>query len=163
MAKTRGDNATGDLFGEFVPVRRQEPLAPALDLKRGIATVMGAAIRDSGKSTAVIAAEMTELLGDDEIITTAQLYAYTSEARTSHTISIVRWIAFVRATGQLWVWDWLLKAEGLVVLQGAEALHVEASMAEAQARQLQQRARRLRAVAPLEFSIKQPPSGRRGK
>lgn len=140
-----------DLFDgpAYFPVRAPSELPPALDLKRAFATAMGEAVRVSGLGVPVIAAKMTEILVDDEV-TPAQLYAYTSEARTSHTISIVRWIAFVRATGCNWLWDFVLKNEGLIVLQGEEALHAEASLLEKQARDMLQRAKGMRADAPLK-------------
>lgn len=157
MVKARGDTQTGDLFatGQYFPVRRPATLPRALDLKRAFATAMGEAVRASGKTVPVIAAEMSEILVDDDV-TTSQLYAYTSESRTSHTISIVRWIAFVRATGCDWLWDFILHNEGLIVLKGEEALHAEASLLERQGRDLIQRAKAAREAAPLEVHFRKP-------
>ncbi|MFD3263360.1 hypothetical protein [Phenylobacterium ferrooxidans] len=157
MVKAKGDTRTGDLFsaGQYFPVRQPSTLPTSLDLKRAFATAMGEAVRTSGKTVPVIAAEMSEILVDDEV-TTAQLYAYTSESRTSHTISIVRWIAFVRATGCDWLWDFILRNEGLIVLKGEEALHAEASLLERQGHELLRRAKQAREAAPLEVQFRKP-------
>ncbi|MFN3513424.1 MAG: hypothetical protein ACK41C_10285 [Phenylobacterium sp.] len=156
MAKARGDNRTGDLFeGTYFPVRAPSDLPRALDMKRAIAVAMGEALRTCGKGAAVVAAEMSELLGDDEV-TKAQLYAYTAESRTSHTISIVRWIAFVRATGCNWLWDFILKDEGLIVLEGEEAHLAEAALIEKQIEQLKRKARAHREAAPFQTQFRKP-------
>lgn len=157
MAKARGDTDTRDLFGEgsYFPVRTPSTLPKALDMKRGIATAMGEAVKQSGLGVPVIAALMTEMLVDDDV-TTSQLYAYTSEARTSHTISIVRWVAFVRATHCFWLWDYLLKDEGCIVLQGEEAHLAEATLLEKQAADLRTRAKRHREAAPITTEFRVP-------
>jgi len=155
LAKDRRDEMTGDLFSveRLFPVKATVDMPRALDMKRQVSRIMSQAMRECGKTAGVIAAEMSELLGEDDIVTTAQLYAYTSEARVSHTISIVRWKAFVRATGCVWLWWELLHDEGLIVLQGEEALHAQASLAEKHGRDLLEQAKRLRAAAPMEIRV----------
>ncbi len=161
MSKGRHrDPAQGDLFGgtgQFFPVRTPKDLPRSLDMKREFAVIMGEAIRRSGKTAAEVAAEMTRILGDD-VVTTAQLNAYTAESRTSHTISIVRWIAFVRATGSNWPWDFILKNEGLIVLEGAEARLAEVTLLELRAKALLDQAKAVRAAAPvtLQFRSQRP-------
>lgn len=157
MAKRSHDPDQGDLFGgvEYFPVRAPSTLRPGLDLKREFAQAMGLAIRESGKTAPVIAALMSDLLVD-EVVTTAQLNAYTSEARTTHTISIVRWIAFVRATEQVWLWDWILRREGLAVFEGKEALLAEAALKEKQGRELIAQAKATLARAPMNISFRKP-------
>jgi hypothetical protein len=159
MAKARGDDATGDLFhGESLfPVVRPVDMPRALDLKRQISVSMMEAVRASGKTIPVIAMEMSELLGDEEV-TGQQLYAYTSQSKVSHTISIVRWIAFVRATGAPWLWADIVRDEGLVVFSGEDALHAQASLARKQGQALLERAKRLEAAAPMQVRM---PRGRR--
>jgi hypothetical protein len=162
VVKVKGDTLTGDLFAAgktWFPVRQPMALPQSMDMKRNIATAMGAAIESCGKTRAVIAAEMTEILGDDEV-TTAQLFAYTAESKTSHTINIVRWIAFVRATGADWLWDHILRNEGMIVLKGEEAMHAEASLLQRQAKNLQDRARALQQAAPLEVHFRKPTGSR---
>ncbi|ODT57009.1 MAG: hypothetical protein ABS77_13400 [Phenylobacterium sp. SCN 69-14] len=157
MARVRGDTSTGDLFGEgtYFPVRAPIDLPKSMDMKRNLATAMAEAIRMSGFRTPVVAALMTEILGDDEV-TPAQLYAYTSEARTTHTISIIRFKAFVRATQCFWLWDHLLQDEGCIVLQGEEALLAEATLKEKQAQRLLAEAKAAREAAPITTEFRVP-------
>lgn len=154
MARSRGDAHTADLFAvdRLFPVRAPAELARALDFNRRVAAAMSEAIRESGRSRAHVAAEMTELLGyaDGGEVTVSQLNAYTATSRETHTISLVRWKAFVRATGCVWLWEIVLDGEGLTLLQGEEALHAQASLAEKQGRALLDQARALRQAAPVE-------------
>ena len=154
MAKARGDSQTGDLFdvARVWPVKAPRTLPRALDMKRQISMSMMEAIRESGKTVPVIAAEMSELMGDDEV-TALQLYAYTAPSKTTHNISLVRFIAFVRATGCRWLWDVCLQDEGLIILQGEEALHAQASLAEKHGRALLDQAKRLRGQATLKVQV----------
>lgn len=154
MAKARGDTRTGELFDveRVWPVKAPRSLPRALDMKRQISMSMMEAIRESGKTVPIIAAEMSDLLGDDEV-TTQQLYAYTSASKTTHNISLVRFIAFVRATGCLWLWDVCLHDDGVLLLQGEEARHAQASLAEAHGRELLAQAKRLRRQAPLQVRV----------
>jgi hypothetical protein len=155
MGKRAKDTLTGDLFDvtERFPIHAPRSMLPALDMKAALARAMGEAVAESGKTRPMIAAIMSELLGDDEV-TGSQLYAYTAESRTSHTISIVRWIAFVRATGATWLWEMILAGEGLTVLQGAEALHAQASLAEKRGQELLAQAKQLRREAPIQVPIR---------
>ncbi|CAN5612927.1 hypothetical protein BH10PSE5_BH10PSE5_01570 [soil metagenome] len=155
VVKARGDTHTGDLFGAtFYPVRSPAQLPKSLDQKRDIAVAMGEAMRQCGKGAHIIAAEMSELLGDDDVVTKSQLYAYTAESRTSHTISIVRFKAFVRATGASWLWDWLLKDEGFIVLEGEEAHLANATLLEKQAQELMAQAKVHRSAAPVKANFR---------
>ena len=153
MAKARGDQHTNDLFDveRFFPVRAPADLPRALDFNRQIATAMSEAIRESGKPRTQVAAEMTELLGYvDTEVTVAQLNAYTACSRESHTISLVRFKAFVRATGCCWLWEVMLEGEGLTLLQGEEALHAQAGLARKKGQDLLAQARELLRDAPVE-------------
>lgn len=155
MTKARGDRDTQDMFDgdRLFPVRAPETLPRALDFNRRLATAMSEAIRECGKTRAEIAAEMTEILGyEDSEVSVAQLNAYTSAARETHTISVVRTKAFIRATGCVWLWEIVLDGEGLTLLQGEEALHAQASFAEKQAAELIKKAKRLREGAPVQVS-----------
>jgi hypothetical protein len=102
---------------------------------------------------------MTEILGyeDDNCVTLSMLNAYTSAARETHTISLVRFVAFVRVTGCTWLWDVVLHPEGLVVLQGEEALHAQASLLEKQGREMLEAAAAARNAAPATVRV---PRGR---
>lgn len=149
MAKARGDDQTGDLFadGSIFPVRKVLPMRPASRLKLDLATAMGEALRVCGDTGHVIAAKMSELLGDDQV-TAAQLYAYTAPSRPSHTISLIRFKAFVRATGADWLWDHMLRDEGAIILRGDEALLAESAIMEKRGRALIARSKAALAMAP---------------
>jgi len=155
VARRAPDPNQSDLFDrvEFFPVRTEQTRMGSTDLKRQVATMMGEAIRTCGMTAPQIAAEMTRVLRDD-VVTPAQLYAYTAESRTTHTISIVRWIAFVRATGCTWLWDFMLKEDGLLVLEGEEALLAEATLLELRGQKLIAQARQVRARAPSNPSFR---------
>jgi hypothetical protein len=160
MTKAKRDQRQRDLFevAEMVPVLAPRTLPRALDFNRQICMAMSEAIRECRKSREAIAAEMTQILGyEDSSITVAQLNAYTSAARETHTISLVRFVAFVRVTGCTWLWDVVLHPEGLVVLQGEEALHAQASLLEKQGRELLEAADVARRAAPSKVRV---PRGR---
>ncbi|HVY34345.1 MAG TPA: hypothetical protein VG960_07965 [Caulobacteraceae bacterium] len=154
MAKHKADQATADLFDHqrLFPVKAPQTLARALDFNRRICSAMSEAIKDSGLTREAICHRMTEILGyeEDTVVTIAQLNAYTSAARETHTISLVRWVAFVRATGCLWLWEVVLHDEGLTLLQGEEALLAQATLAEKRGQELLAEAKRLRTAAPLK-------------
>lgn len=161
MSKRARHPDQGDLFDvqHLFPVRAPNTLPRALDFNRRLAIAMAEAIRLSPKSREAIAEEMTAILGyEDGSVTVSMLNAYTSAARETHTISLVRFIAFVRATGCTWLWDEVLHDEGLIILQGAEALHAQASLLEKQGRELLERAEVARQAAPSEVRV---PRGRR--
>ena len=154
MVKTRGDTKTTDLFDvqELFPVHAPRTLPKALDFNRSVAMAMREAIKESGKTNDQVAAEMTELLAyeDDKEVTGAQLYAYTAASRETHTVSLVRFKAFVRATGCTWLWEIVLEGEGLTLLQGEEAKHAQASYARKMAGHYLAQAKQLEAEAPVE-------------
>jgi len=161
MAKGKRDQHQRDLFevAEMVPVLAPLTLPRALDFNRQISMAMSEAIRECRKSREAIAHEMTEILGyeDDNRVTLPMLNAYTSVARETHTISLVRFVAFVRVTGCTWLWDVVLHPEGLLVLQGEEALHAQAGLLEKQGRELLEQADAARRAAPSKVRV---PRGR---
>lgn len=149
-----------DLFevANLFPVRAPSTLPRALDFNRKLAAAMSEAIRVCGRTRESICAEMTAILGyEDASVTIAQLNAYTSTARETHTISLVRFLAFARATGCVWLWDVVLHDEGLTLMEGAEALHAQASLAEKRGRELLEQAEVLRRAAPSTVRV---PRGR---
>ncbi len=162
MAKAKGDMDTADLFagGSFYPVRTPQALNGGNDQKRDIATAMGEAIRMCGKPRARICVEMSMALGGEDIVTEAQLNAYTAESRTTHNISLVRFRAFVRATGCNWLWDHVLKDEGLIILEGEEAHLANAALLEMQAKEMMRMAEAAKRAAPIQAQFRKPRGGR---
>ncbi|PZR30320.1 hypothetical protein [Caulobacter segnis] len=155
MAKRIRDEQTLDLFEHkhLFPVETPRELGSALDFNSTLSRAMSRALdeaREHGRDRYDVAARMSEILGQE--VSKGMLDAYTSTARDTHTISAVRFKAFVRATGCLWLWKVYLDGEGLTLLMGEEALHAQASLAEKRAKALLDEARQLRARAPLEIS-----------
>ncbi|MCY1648146.1 hypothetical protein OVA11_14070 [Caulobacter sp. SL161] len=155
MAKRTRDEQTLDLFqhAQLFPVETPRELGSALDFNAKLAQAMSRALdeaREGGRDRHEVASRMSEILGQD--VSKGMIDAYTSQARETHTISAVRFKAFVRATGCLWLWSVYLDGEGLTLLMGEEALHAQASLAEKRAKALLEEARQLRARAPLEIS-----------
>lgn len=156
MAKDRRrDDRTLDLFEHkhLFPVEAPRELGSALDFNGKLSQAMSRALdeaRDNGSDRYEIARRMSLILGQD--VSKGMIDAYTSQARDTHTISAVRFKAFVRATGCIWLWNVYLDGEGLTILMGEEALHAQASLAEKRAKALLEEARQLRARAPLNIA-----------
>lgn len=160
MSKAR-DPKQADLFElrEAYPVLEPTDLRPATDFNRQLANDMAAAIRQSGKARDEIADEMTRYLGyEDNRITVAQLNAYTSAARETHTISVVRMRAFVRATGANWLWKRILADDGLTILEPGEAHFARAAILQKQGEQMLAAAKAELDLAPVTVRV---PRGRR--
>lgn len=155
MAKDRRDRATSDLFehARLFPVETPRELEKAIDFNARIAQAMSRACREAaehGIDRDDIARRMTAILGVE--VTLHMVNAYTSQARETHTISLVRFVAFARATGCIWLWSVVLEGEGLTLLQGEEALLAQATLAEQRGRALLDEAKRLKAAAPIHIN-----------
>ncbi|MGM5088033.1 hypothetical protein ACD589_15215 [Rhizobium sp. 814_E9_N1_1] len=106
-----------------------EPLFPVrhavvtIDIERfrsKLKRAMAQAIRECPHSREVVAARMAQYLGLPNLSKTT-LDAYTAESKNTHDISLVRFKAFIRATGALWLWDLIVSEDGLTMLEGDEA------------------------------------------
>lgn len=118
----RAPEPQGDLFDyaeQLFPVRRPAETVRPVDLSLRIKTAMGQALKECPDNAGVIAAQMTEILGRK--ISTDTLYTFTAQSKTDRHISLIEFVAFVRATGAIGLWDILVEDDGLVVLQGREA------------------------------------------
>lgn len=122
------DTRQGDLFAHAVlfPVRRPVEFARPVDLSLRIKTLMGRALKECPDSASIVAARIAEMTGRD--LSADALYAYTAPTKPEHDIGVTRFVAFVRATGALWLWDELVRDDGLVVLQEREALFAQAGL-----------------------------------
>jgi len=147
----RPEPAHDDLFthAELYPVRAPQDSLRPVDLSLRVKTAMGRALAECPDSAAVVAARMSELTG--RTITTDALYAYTAPSKPDHDISIVRFIAFVRATGATWLWDLLVHDDGLVVMEGREAHLAQLGLMRQQQRQLGE------AIRSIERDLQQRP------
>jgi hypothetical protein len=134
-----------DLFSTAAfPVR--EAVA-TLDLDRFRARIkraMATAIRQCPDSREVIAARMAAYLG----LTTfsrATLDAYTAESKP-HDPTLPRFKAFVKATGAMWLWDEVVRDDGLTILSGDEARLAEIALLQQEQRELAAKLKSLRAL-----------------
>lgn len=154
MAKASKHPDQVDLFDtrDAFPVRAPSELLRARDFNRRMATAMGQAIKECGKPREAIAEAMTLQLDYDEgEVSVAMINAYTAPSRDTHNISLVRFIAFVRATGCTWLWDVVLHDEGLEILEGSEAVLARAALKRKQAEQLMAEASELLEAAPAQI------------
>ncbi|MBO6553229.1 MAG: hypothetical protein JJ926_03955 [Roseitalea sp.] len=110
-----------DLF--HVPVyqsREPSQAIACIDFASQLARDMSRALKQCPYDRHEVAMRMAQALGQDDF-SKATLDAYTSEAKGSHQISLVRFKAFVRATEQYWLWDAVVADDGLTMLEGDEA------------------------------------------
>jgi hypothetical protein len=134
----------GNLFdaAELYPVRMPEAILRPIDLNLRIKTAMGRALKECPDSVSVVAARMSELTGRE--ITVDALYAYTAPSKPDHDIGIVRFVAFVRATSAMWLWNLLVEEDGLIVLQGREAYLAQLGLMQQEHDRLSEDIRRLK-------------------
>ncbi len=102
------------------PVRSATDQLDIEKFRSRIKRAMARAIRECPHDRSVIAARMAQYLGLPTI-SRATLDAYTAESKP-HDPSLSRFKAFVRATGAYWLWDEVIKDDGLTLLAGEEAL-----------------------------------------
>lgn len=149
------DEHTADLFdhAEVFPVETPRDLQTALDYNTRIAHAMARALQEVaeyGVTRKEICDRITAMLGLTKPLTVDMLNGYTAQSRETHTISLVRFKAFVRATGCLWLWKEALDGDGLTLLQGEEAVHAQISLMETRARALMEEVKALKQTAPLQ-------------
>lgn len=135
-----------DLFA--TPVFESRSPLPAIDVDRfrlRMKSAMAEAIRASGRDRIAIAASMARYLGVGTF-SKAQLDNYTSPAKTGHDITLLRFKALVRATGQFELWDTAVCDDGLTILQGDEARLAEIARLQQEQKALAQQLKVLRAV-----------------
>jgi hypothetical protein len=126
------------------PVR--EPVG-TLDIERfrsRLKRSMAEAIRQCPHDRAIIAARMAQYLGLPSI-SRSVLDAYTAESKP-HDPTLPRFKAFVKATGAVWLWDEIVKDDGLTLLQGDEAMLAEIALLQQQQREIAVKLKELRSV-----------------
>jgi hypothetical protein len=118
---TKPDPAQADFFAEPVyPTRSPVERIDIDGFRRRLKRAMARAIRECRYDRPTIAARMATYLGLPSV-SKASLDAYTAESKEGHDVSLVRFKAFVRATGAVWLWDVIVSDDGLLLLQGDEA------------------------------------------
>ncbi len=146
MAKRRGDNATLDLFAEhdLFPVRVPSDLPRAMDFRAKLSSAISRAMKESPDSRAQIAADMSEILGED--LSVHMLNNYASPGKDAHDISVVRLKALIRATEAHWLWEVALEGEGLTLMQGPEAIYAQLGLAQRKAAEATEQVKRLKGI-----------------
>lgn len=135
-----------DLFAAPVfPVRAPVEQIDIARLRARLKRAMARAIRECPYDRAEVAARMARYLGQASISKVA-LDAYTAESKETHDISLVRFKAFVRATGAIWLWDELVSDDGLTILQGDEARLAEIGHWQQEQEAIKAKLKALRAV-----------------
>lgn len=141
-----------DFFREPVyPVREQTPINIER-FRANLKRAMARALRESPYERSIVAARMAQILGLPSI-SKATIDAYTAESKTVD-ISVPRFKAFVRATGANWLWDEVVKDDGLLLLEGEEAMLAEEA-------RLRQEIKRLN--SELRVMLRKPVEVKRGR
>lgn len=142
-----------DLFADRVYPSRAPTTAVDVDRFRAkLKRAMSKAIRECPYDRHTVALRMGQQLGL-EAVSKATIDAYTAESKQGHDISLVRFAAFVRATGATWLWDVVVDEEGLTMLVGDEARLAEIALLQQEQRELSAKLKLLRSV-PVRISRK---------
>lgn len=123
-----------------------------------IKSAMGVALKECPDSAEIVAAKIATLTGKH--LSAHALYTFTKPSDIDHHISLPRFIAFVRVTGAYWLWDILLRPDGLTVMQGRSARLAELAMAERDRKALDARIRDIKREIDVE-PLSPPKRGRR--
>jgi hypothetical protein len=143
---TKTDPAQYDFFATALFPTRTPATTIDLDRFRGtLKRAMAQAIRECPHDRPVIAARMAQYLGLPDLSKTT-LDSYTAESKATHDISLLRFKAFVRATGAVWLWDLIVAEDGLTMLEGDEARLAEIARLQQEQRLLGAELKALRSV-----------------
>ena len=134
-----------DLFGDSsaFPVRVFIDCIDADKFRARLKRAMARAIRECPFDRAEIAARMSRYLATS--VTKGVLDAYTAESKTGHDITLLRFKAFVKASGATWLWDELVSDDGLTMMDGDETLLAEIAYWQEEQRRCASRLSELRA------------------
>ncbi|ENN94043.1 hypothetical protein BVtw_14500 [Bartonella vinsonii subsp. berkhoffii str. Tweed] len=133
----------------------REPVAQ-IDLERfrsHMKRAMARALRECRVERSVVAERMAHYLGIG-CLSKASLDAYVAESKQVD-ISLPRFKAFVRATEAFWLWDEVVREDGLLLLQGDEARLAEIARLQQEQREIAARLKAMRAT-PVRIKRGQP-------
>jgi hypothetical protein len=152
MPKRRPDLRQLALFSEpaeVYPARKSVELeGAAFDVR--IRSAMARALTECALSREQVTERMGAILGRP--VSENMLDAYTAESRPDHQVSLVRFWAFTRATGATWLWDELVRDDGLLVVSSEEGRLAELGLIDQQMRQLQERKTEIRKCGPVQIT-----------
>lgn len=109
-----------------------EGLLAGLDIY--VAGLVSRIVQDDARSQAEVAAAISAVLGDD--VSVDMLYAYAAPAKTSHNISVARFLALIVATKRSDALDALVTRIGCRVLEGEEFVLAQLGHVQAELRRL---------------------------
>ncbi len=112
------------------------------DIEREIALAVARILTEDDRPRIELAAAVSAVQG--VLISKAMLDAYAAPARTSHNISMGRFVALVAATRRYDVLNELLARIGAKIVVGEELIHLELGILEAQLASKRRRSRNLR-------------------
>lgn len=136
----------GDLFHAPVyPSRIASQTVDCTGFRSKLKRAMSRALKECPHDRAEVAMRMAVALGQD-CFSLAMLNAYTAESNDTHDISLVRFKAFVRATGATWLWDLIVADDGLTMLVGDEARLAEIARVQQERAALDERLRELKST-----------------
>ena len=128
MPRKPADPSQGDLFYEPVyPTRTATDALHMNGFRSRLKRAMSRALKECPYDRFEVATRMAQALEQDSF-SKAMLDAYTAESKEGHDISLYRFKAFVRATEQTWLWDFVVADDGLTMLVGDEARLAEAAL-----------------------------------
>lgn len=140
-----------DLFVEAVyPVRQAVEQVDMDRFRSRLKREMAKAIRQCPFDRQTIADRMAHYLSIAGV-SKGSLDAYTAESKTGHDISLIRFKAFVRATGAAWLWDVVVSDDGLLLLEGDEARLAEIARIQQERRAL---AAELKALQSIPVNVR---------
>lgn len=141
--------APADQFDLFhTPVYPSRIASQAVDctgFRSKMKRAMSQALKECPYDRAEVAMRMAIALGQDSF-SLATLNAYTAESNETHDVSLVRFKAFVRATGATWLWDMVVADDGLTMLVGDEARLAEIALVQQERAALDDRLKQLKST-----------------
>jgi hypothetical protein len=146
MSRKFSNPSQGDLFHAPVyPSRVASQAIDCLDFRSKLKRAMSRALKECPHDRHEIAMRMAQALGLDSF-SKGTLDQYTAESNETHDISLVRFKAFVRATGATWLWDLVVADDGLTMLVGDEARLAEIARVQQEQQALADRLKELKAT-----------------
>lgn len=114
----------------FGPPPAPQQLSGNYGYGRALRQALAQALKDCPYSRAEVAATMTDLIFgdvDEGEVTVSQLNAWTACSKTEWRFPAEYLPAFVKATGAVWLVDWMAQRCGCRALRGEQAVLVEMS------------------------------------